>query len=88
MTTPATDLQAAALAQRVKRESLVSAEKLALGRLDRTGGGLDEAAEKLPKWALADEADAGAVGLVEHGQAGAAGTLADGAFFQLSQWHQ
>ena len=72
MAAPAADLQAAALPERVERESLVGTERLAFGRLDRSGCLVEEAPEEFPKRALADEADAGAVRLVEDGQAGAA----------------
>jgi hypothetical protein len=77
MAATATDLQAAALAQRVKREALVRAHSLAVGRLDRTWSLVEELAEELPERPLANEADSRAVGLVEDRKSSAACTLSD-----------
>src|SRR5437763_13067841 len=85
---PSAQAQAGALAERIERQSLVGPEPLPGGRFDGPGGPLEEARQKLAKRALADEADAGAVGLVEHRQPGTARALAHGAFLQLAQRHQ
>src|SRR6266404_5153796 len=69
---PSAQPQAAALAERIERESLVGPEPLSGGRFDGPGGPGEEARQKLAKRALADEADAGAVGLVEYRQPGRA----------------
>ncbi len=88
MAAAATDQQAATLAKCVERETLVGPEQFAFGRLDRTWRRGDEALEEFPEGALADEADTGAVGFVEHRESRTSGALADGAFFQLSKRHQ
>src|SRR5438309_1731856 len=85
---PSAQPQAAALSERIERESLVGPEPLPGGRFDGPGGPGEEARQKLAKRALADEADAGAVGLVEHRQPGSARALAHRALVQLTERHQ
>src|ERR1700730_6697700 len=76
MAAAAADLQAATLAECVERETLVGPEQFAFGRLDRTWRRSDKALEEFPEGALADEADTGAAGLVEHCESSAPGTPA------------
>ena len=64
------------------------AEPLALGRFDRPRLVAQELREELAERPLADEADAGAVGLVEHRQAGAPRALAHLVLVQLAERHQ
>src|ERR1700720_3802852 len=66
----------------------MGAEPLAAGRFDGPGGPRDKARQKLAERALANEADAGAVGLVEYRQPGTARALAHRAFLQLAERHQ
>src|SRR5690242_18794824 len=61
MTTPATDLQTASLAERVERETLVRSKSLSVSGLDRAWSLVEELLEELPKRTLADEADPCAV---------------------------
>src|SRR5690242_542489 len=64
------------------------AQPLALRRLDRAWRLVEKLAEELPERALADEADSGAIRLVEDGESGAASTLADFALLEVSEWHE
>jgi hypothetical protein len=65
-TSPA-NVQALSLAERIEREPLVSSQDLTLRRFDRSRPLVDKSAQELPERTLADEADAGAVRLVEYG---------------------
>src|SRR2546423_3257278 len=85
---PSAQLEPAALAERIERKSLMGPEPLPGGRFDGPGGAREEARQKLAERALADEADTGAVGLVEYRQPGAARALAHRAFVQLAERHQ
>src|SRR6185437_14589985 len=82
------DLQAAALAEGVEGQSLVGTEGLAVNGLDGARALGEEAGQELAEWALADEADAGAVGLVEHRQARPAGALAHARLVERAERHQ
>src|ERR1700722_2079587 len=62
----AADPQSRALSQRVQRQSAMLADDDALGGLDRSGFGAQIAAQEFLERPLADEADAGAVRLVEY----------------------
>src|SRR5260221_14301007 len=66
----------------------MGAEPLAGGRFDGPGGPRQKARQKRAKRALANEADAGAVGLVEYRQPATARALAHRAFLQLAERHQ
>src|SRR5688572_6451083 len=80
----ATDHEAFPLPERVKGQAAVSPEAFAFRRLDRAWVVLEKLCEELPKGALADEADTGAVRLVEDRKAGAARTLANLLLLQLA----
>src|SRR5579872_212516 len=88
MTALPADMQSLALPECVESKSLMSAERMALGRLDGARMRLQKAAEKLAKGPLADEADPGAVGLVEDGQTGSPCELAHRALGQIPQRHE
>src|ERR1044071_2990840 len=64
----AADAESLALSERVIHEAAVATDDAALGRLDAAGLRRQILFEELLERALADEADAGAVLLVEHGQ--------------------
>src|SRR5262249_22300398 len=81
----AANVQSLPLAKRVERQPLVSAEHLAVGRLDGTGPLIHKLAQKFPERPLPDEADARAVRLIEHRQACASGALPNGGLFQLAE---
>src|SRR5262245_15966808 len=87
-TAAATDVQPLALTERVEGESLVHAEMLAVGRFDRPRVFRDIACEKLAKRPLTNEADTGAVGLVEHGESGSARELAYLVLVELAERHE
>src|SRR6187551_1541075 len=76
------DLQSAALSQRVEREAAVPAQHLAVLRDDVARRRRDVARQEFAERAFADETDPGAVGLVEHGQAGGA---RQGPYLRLAQ---
>ncbi len=71
----AADCEAGALTERVERQPAVLTEHAAIQILDRPRIRRDVTAEELCERPLADEADAGAVGLVVHAEAGAARAL-------------
>src|SRR5437016_5789384 len=82
------DSEPPALAERVERESLVGAEPLPRGGLDGSGGHREEAGQERAERPLADEADPGAVGLVEHREPRAPRALAHRALLELAERHQ
>src|SRR5215831_222780 len=84
----ATDVQSLALTERVEGESFVHAEMLAVSRFDRPGGLRNITGEKLAKRPLTDEADTGAVGLVEHRESGPAGEPAYLVLVELAERHE
>src|SRR6185437_2722264 len=84
MTTPTTDLQTASLAKRVEREALMRSKTLSISGLDRAWSLVEELLEELPKRTLADEADSGAIRLVEHWQTCATCAVANFRFLQLA----
>src|SRR5882757_9713394 len=88
VTAATTDLQTATLPKCVESEALVSPEGLTVWRFDGAGRLLQKLTEELPEGPFANEADAGAVRLVEHWQARAACLLAHSAFLELSERHQ
>src|ERR1700757_222094 len=84
----AAETQAASLAQGVEGESVVGAELLAVRRFDRPGGARHVALDELSKRPLADEADAGAVRLVEDREPRAPRALADLALLEPAERHE
>src|SRR2546429_6010237 len=87
-TASASDVQTLALAERVEGEPLMRPEALAVGRLDDTRRAVEKTAEKSPERPLADEADTGAVRLVEDRQSCIARARAHRALCQLPERHQ
>jgi len=82
------DAQPRALPQGVERQPLVNAEPLACRRLDRTWRSRQETCQELAKRPLADEADAGTVGFVEHREAGAPRERAHRDLLELAERHE
>src|SRR5208282_2171711 len=80
----AAHLEARALAERIQGESAVLADHLAAGTFNRTSRGGEMAAQEVLEWPLADEADAGAVRLVEYAQASRVGAAAHFVFAQFA----
>src|ERR1700693_1835943 len=85
---PAADRQSRALPERVEGKPAVRSERRALRSLDRARLIRQKPREKLGKRALADEANARTVGLVEDRQPRAARALAHRALLQLPERHQ
>src|SRR5262249_50343111 len=65
------DLQTLALPERVERKAAVRAQAHAVDGLDRPGTIAQELSEEVAEGTLANEADPGAVGLIENRQTGA-----------------
>src|SRR2546429_10012182 len=82
------DSEPPALAERGERESRGGAEPLPRGGLDGSGGHREEAGQERAERPLADEADAGAIGLVEHREPRAPRALAHRALLELAERHQ
>jgi hypothetical protein len=64
----ASDTETLALSERVVHQPMVTPDDLARGRLDIAGQRRNISRQKFPEGALADEADAGTVLLVEYRQ--------------------
>src|ERR1700733_1002949 len=65
---PSAHFETRSLTQRVQRESAVLADNPAVGSFDGSRFGAQVSTQEFLEWAFADEADAGAVRLVEHRQ--------------------
>jgi hypothetical protein len=81
-------LQHHARGQRVEVQAAVRAQLSTVRAFDRTGLFRQVSGEELREWTFADEADAGAVSLVEHRQAGALRTRAHLGFLELADREQ
>jgi len=79
------DAKAAALSERVAGKAQVPADDLTVRRFDRTRNCGQPGLQEIPEWALADEADAGGVALVEYRQSALAGDCTNLALAQRAQ---